>query len=122
MKRLVLSLFCLIVGTSVFGSSVVRLTLADISDHSGQILIGTVASLESYWIDEYGPRTIETTITLEQVSFLKGQRNSVKQFEFTVPGGTVGGMTMRIAGAPEFKKNETWLFFFYCQNGNHSQR
>jgi len=111
MKRLLLGLFILIVCTSSVASSVVRLTLPDIADHSGQILIGAVVSLESYWTEEHGPRTIETQITLEQVSYLKGRRNRSSQFVFTMPGGTVGDMTMRIAGAPEFKENETWVLF-----------
>jgi len=92
-------------------SSVVRLSLPDIADHSGQIVTGKVMSIDSYWTEAYGPRTIETRITLEQVAYFKGQRNRAIQFEFTVPGGTVGEMTMRIAGAPEFKQGESWVLF-----------
>lgn len=96
---------------TAFGSSVVRLTLQDIANHSGQILTGKVQSTESYWTEEYGSRTIETKVTLEQVAYFKGQRRSSTQFDFTVPGGTVGDMTMRIAGAPEFRQGEEWILF-----------
>ncbi len=104
-------LFASFLCSAAFGTSVVRLSLPDIADHSGQILSGTVVSIESYWTEDYGPRTIETKITLEQVSYFKGQRSRSTQFEFTIPGGTVGDMTMRIAGAPEFDRGETWVLF-----------
>ncbi|MBC8308948.1 MAG: hypothetical protein ISR75_06895 [Phycisphaerales bacterium] len=93
------------------GTSVVRLTLPDIADHSGQILKGEITAIDSYWTEEFGPRTIETKVTLEHVSYFKGQRSRSTNFEFTVPGGTVGEMTMRIAGAPEFKLGEEWILF-----------
>ena len=93
------------------GTSVVRLTLRDIADHSGQILKGEITAIDSYWTEEFGPRTIETKVTLEHVSYFKGQRSRSTNFEFTVPGGTVGEMTMRIAGAPEFKLGEEWILF-----------
>ncbi len=104
--------FCLLfVGSTSFGSSIVQLSLPDIADHSGQVVRGKVASLESYWTTAYGPRTIETKVTLDQVSYFKGQRSKATQFTYTVPGGTVGDMTMRIAGAPEFKQGEEWVLF-----------
>ena len=93
------------------GTSVVRLTLPDIADHSGQVLKGKITAIDSYWTEEFGPRTIETKVILEHVSYFKGQRSRSTNFEFTVPGGTVGQMTMRIAGAPEFKQGEEWILF-----------
>ena len=108
-RILLVCLFCLC--SSADGSSVVRLSLPDIADHSGQVVRGKVASLQSYWTAAYGSRTIETKITLESVSCFKGQRSVSTLFEFTMPGGTVGDITMRIAGAPEFKQGEEWVLF-----------
>jgi hypothetical protein len=110
-KICVVIVLCLCTVSS--GTSVVRLTLPDIADHSGQILKGTITTIDSYWTEEFGPRTIETKVTLEHVSYFKGQRSGSTNFEFTVPGGTVGEMTMRIAGAPEFEQGEEWILFLF---------
>ena len=106
-------IFVLVCVSSLFGTSVVRLPLTEIANHSGQIIVGTVDSIESYWTEEFGTRTIESRIRLEYVEYFKGKRDNSTTFSFTVPGGTVGNMSMQIAGAPVFKVNETWVLFLH---------
>ncbi|MDP7071222.1 MAG: hypothetical protein QF561_07750 [Phycisphaerales bacterium] len=87
-------------------TSVVRMPLSQVADFSGQIVIGEVGSVESYWADE--PRRIESRITLRNTEFLKGGQPGQRTLSFTVPGGSVGTWQARVAGAPEFRVGERW--------------
>jgi hypothetical protein len=90
--------------------SVVPMSLDVVSDHAGQVIAGKIASIRSYWADN--PRRIESEVVFEQVDYLKGALpDSGSTFRLTVPGGTVGQMGMRIAGAPEFATGQEWVLF-----------
>ena len=99
-----------ITGPSAQASSVAPMTLEAMSNHAGQVITGTVVSIQSYWAD--APRRIESEITLEQVEYLKGSlADSSGTFTVVVPGGAVGQTTMRLSCAPIFEVGERWLLF-----------
>ncbi len=91
-------------------SSVTPMTVQTLSDLSGQVIVGRVASIRSYWADH--PRRIESEIRFETVEYLKGRlANSSDAFTLMVPGGKVGDMQMQIADAPSFAAGEKWVLF-----------
>lgn len=97
-------------GSSTEASSVVPMTLATMSDHAGQVIVGEVTQVRSYWAES--PRRIETEVTFQNVEYLKGSLpDSSSIFRLIVPGGTVGEMRMQVCGAPTFAVGEKWVLF-----------
>ena len=91
-------------------STVIPMNLDTLADHAGQVIVGQVTSVRSYWTE--APRRIESEITFQHVEYLKGTLpTSGSTFSLIVPGGTVGKMTMRIAGAPTYAAGEEWILF-----------
>lgn len=86
------------------------MSLQVMSDHAGQVIIGEVASIESYWGEN--PKQIESKVTLVHVEYLKGAlSDSTDEFTLVVPGGMVGETQMRLGCAPDFGPGEKWLLF-----------
>jgi hypothetical protein len=84
--------------------------LPTMADHAGQVIVGTVDGVRSYWAGE--PRRIESEITLKDVRYLKGAWDGAGEtFTLVVPGGTMGDITARLADAPVLKAGETWVLF-----------
>jgi hypothetical protein len=99
-------LVVLIVAATTSATSVVRMPLTRIADLSGQIVVGEIASVRSSWARD--PRRIESVVTLREVRVLKGHASADRSLCFTVPGGTVGSWSARVAGAPEFQVGQRW--------------
>ena len=110
---LVIALFCLAVLLPVpnaSASTVSPMTVETLSDLAGQVIVGRVASVRSYWADN--PRRIESEVRLESVEYFKGRlADSTETFTLIVPGGKVGEMQMLIADAPTFAVGEKWVLF-----------
>ena len=105
-----LCLAVLITAASASASTVSPMTVQTLSDHAGQVIVGRVASIRSYWADN--PRRIESEIHLETVEYFKGRlADSTGSFTLIVPGGKVGEMQMQIADAPTFAVGEKWVLF-----------
>jgi hypothetical protein len=108
----VVAALALLAGISgpVQASVVMPMSLETIAGLSGQVIVGRVAAVRSYWVDE--PRQIVSEVTFEQVEYLKGKRaDSGDAFTLVVPGGRVGEMQMRVCCAPSFEVGEKWLLF-----------
>ena len=89
---------------------VVPMTLSEISDLAGQVIVGEVASVRSYWAER--PRRIESEVTFKGVEYLKGALpDSTTTFTLIVPGGRVDEWEMRISCAPIFATGEKWILF-----------
>ncbi len=89
-------------------SQVVPMSLDVLADHSGQVIMGTVQRVESFW--SQNPKRIETKVTFDAVTFLKGsQAIAGDTFELTVPGGAVGEFQMRVCCAPEYNVGDKWV-------------
>ncbi len=96
-------------------TSVAPMSVPEMADHAAAVIVGEVSSVTSAWAG--APRTIESTITLREVVYLKGARggDAGGTLTLTVPGGELDGFRMRIAGAPEFAVGETWVLFVLPQ-------
>jgi len=86
-------------------TSVKPMSMREIADHSAQVCWATVESTTSRW--SKGHRAIETVIHLRDVQYLKG--SGEREFDWVVPGGSIDGFTMRLAGAPVFAVGERWM-------------
>ncbi len=107
-------------------TSVKTMSLPEMAGHADRVCWATIASVTPRWATApNGIRHIESVVRLTQVDFLKGagderaagpaadQADAARAsgFEFIVPGGTLDGLTSRVAGAPEFAEGERWLLF-----------
>jgi hypothetical protein len=91
-------------------STIAPMSIAEMADYSGQVIVGTVSAVRSYWADN--PRRIESQVTFGQVEYLKAPPSKGSQsFTLTVPGGEVGTMQMRVCCAPAFAVGDKWLLF-----------
>ena len=99
-----------IIVPTVNATTVAPIGVPSTANHAGQVIVGRVASVRSYWADN--PRRIESQILLEGVQYLKGALpTSTSTFTLVVPGGTVGHTRMRIMGAPALAVGQRWILF-----------
>lgn len=112
--RLILSLCCAawaaMDNANVLASSVAPMTIQQMADHAGQVIVGTVSSANAYWSDEH--HRIETELVLRDVEYLKGRlETSDDSFRLVIPGGTIGEKIMSICCAPAPQVGQKWMFF-----------
>lgn len=86
---------------------VVGTDLAELTRDARTIARGRVVSAEGQWSDDH--RRIETLVTLEVDSYLKGPLGATLQFR--VPGGELGRYRNLFVGAPEFASDERVIVF-----------
>ena len=86
-------------------------TLGDLVREARSVARGRVAAVEGKWNDD--ERTIETEITLDVETYLKGPLGTTVRFR--VPGGTVGRLRRVVVGAPEFEVGERVVIFLAAQ-------
>ncbi len=96
-------------------STVEPMNLDTLADLAGQVIVGQVSAVESYWTTDT-PRRIESRVTLERVDYLKGApAESSTTFTLIVPGGQVGDMRMQVCCAPTFAVGDKWVLFLLPQ-------
>jgi hypothetical protein len=111
-------LSCLAIVFPAAGSTVLPLTIEQLSDAAGQVIEGTVARTESHWTAD--GTTIVTQVQFEQVAYHKGRlADAGETFELVVPGGMVGDASLRITHAPRFEVGERWLLFLHPEYSIH---
>ena len=98
-----LSLFSSVAGATVF----LPTDLNDLSRDAVAIARGRVVSVDAQWTD--GRRSIETLVTLETETYLKGSLGQVVQFR--VPGGSLGRFRSVVVGAPSFTIGQRVIVF-----------
>src|SRR5471032_1455956 len=81
--------------------------LGELSRDALVIVRGRVAAVDARWTGDR--RTIETIVTLEAESYLKGAFGPAMQF--TVPGGELGRFRSIVVGAPVFAVDEHVVVF-----------
>ena len=81
--------------------------LGELSRDARAIARGRVAAVEGRWTDDR--RAIETIVTLEVESYLKGSLGASLQFR--VPGGELGRYRNIVVGAPEFAVDQHVIVF-----------
>jgi hypothetical protein len=81
--------------------------LSELSRDALAIARGRVAAVDAQWTEDRG--TIETLVTLEVESYLKGSLGSTLRFR--VPGGELGRFRSIVVGAPEFAVDQRVVVF-----------
>lgn len=84
-----------------------RLDLDRLVATANTIVLGQVESTETYWSDD--GRLILTRNTVRVGETLKGSPSS--SVVVTTIGGTLDGITLYVAGMPEFRENEETVVF-----------
>jgi hypothetical protein len=107
----------LLIGSTLLVSSVLALParatvliptdLTGLSHDAIAIVRGRVASVDAQWTADH--RTIETLVTLEAESYLKGSLGATVQFR--VPGGLLGRYRSIVVGAPQFSVDQHVVVF-----------
>lgn len=87
------------------GAQVRSLTLTDLCTNANRVVVGGVNKVESRW---QGTKIV-TDVTIAPTENLKGQ--GTLPFVITIPGGTVGGVTLRASEAPVFAVGEQVVLF-----------
>jgi hypothetical protein len=104
-----LSLLLLACGLAVpaWATVLVPADLGELSRDALAIARGRVVALDGPWTEDHG--TIETIVTLEVESYLKGSLGPVLRFR--VPGGELGRFRSIVVGAPEFAVDQRVVVF-----------
>jgi lipid-A-disaccharide synthase len=108
MSKLAAVCLCLLASAAAaHATALVPADLGELSRDARAIARGRVATVEPRWTDDH--RTIETIVSLEVDTYLKGSLGSVVQFR--VPGGALGRYRSILVGAPEFVPDERVVVF-----------
>jgi hypothetical protein len=98
MRRFLLCCAFACASAPVSATSVIPANLGELSREALMIARGRVVALDARWTDDH--RRVETVVTLEAETYLKGAFGPVVQFR--VPGGRLGRYRSILVGAPEF--------------------
>lgn len=107
MRRLFVLAVLLLVSTSLRATVLVPAEFREIVSGSQVIVYGRVAEVYAEWADDR--RRIDTVVSLEVASYLKGGPGEVVTFR--VPGGQIGRYRSVTVGAPEFRAGEEAVVF-----------
>lgn len=107
MRRLLVLLAFLFVARAAEATVLVPVDLGELSRDARAIIRGRVMAVGTQWTDDR--RTIETIVTLEVETSLKGQLGSVVRFR--VPGGLLGRYRSVVVGAPQFSVGQRVIVF-----------
>ena len=88
-------------------TTIIPADLGELSRDARAIARGRVAAVDSQWTEDRG--TIETMVTLEVESYLKGALGPMLRFR--VPGGELGRFRSIVVGAPAFAVDQRVVVF-----------
>jgi hypothetical protein len=86
-------------------AQVIALTPTDLCSRATRVVVGGVQKLECRWQGQ----AIVTDVTIVPTENLKGTGSGA--FMITVPGGTIGQITLRASEAPRFTVGEHVVLF-----------
>lgn len=100
---------CLLLATAlpVRATTIIPADLGELSHDALAIVRGRVAAIDAQWTEDRG--TIETIVTLEVESYIKGALGPALRFR--VPGGELGRFRSIVVGAPEFAVDQRVVVF-----------
>lgn len=95
---------CLAIGLSMSltqssATTIVRLSLEQMTQISTEVVLGVCSSVESHWTAEH--KQILTYVTLSSAQALKGTTRD--EVTFAMLGGRVGEDIMQVVGSPRFE-------------------
>jgi hypothetical protein len=106
-RALVFLSFLMVLSIPARATVLIPADLGELSRDALAIARGRVVALEPQWTDDHG--TIETIVTLEVESYLKGSLGSTLRFR--VPGGELGRFRSVVVGAPAFAADQRVVVF-----------
>ncbi len=106
MRKIVIILLALMLPSVAWGSPARQADLAELTQLSSDILVGTVSSSESYW----DGRRIMTRHVLETSDVWRGEERSGPVY-FVTMGGQVGEIAQRVSGSPAVKQGDEVVLF-----------
>jgi hypothetical protein len=102
-----LILLALLLAAPARATVVIATDLGELARGARAIARGRIAALDARWSPDH--RMIETIVSLEVESYLKGSLGPILQFR--VPGGLVGRYRSIVVGAPEFSVDQRVVVF-----------
>jgi hypothetical protein len=107
MRAVLITIALSLLSSAARATVVVPADLSELSHDAVAIARGRIAAVEPQWKD--GRRGIETLVTLETETYLKGSLGGVVQFR--VPGGSLGRFRSIVVGAPQFTIGQRVILF-----------
>jgi hypothetical protein len=107
MQKLVWTCVVVALAAPVRATTIVPADLGELSRDAVAIARGRVADVRSQWTADRA--TVETIVTLEVDTYLKGGLGEVVRFR--VPGGELGRLRTIVVGAPEFAVDQRVVVF-----------
>lgn len=104
---LVITAVLLMFGPGAHATVLVPADLGELSREAYTIARGRVVAVDAQWTDSR--RSIETLVTLDVESYLKGRLGETLRFR--VPGGMLGRFRNIVVGAPEFVAGQRVIVF-----------
>lgn len=111
MRRLILLCALLLFAPGLRATVLVPAEFREIVAGSQIIVYGRIADVRPEWSDDR--RRIDTVVTVQAGSYLKGGPASVVTFR--VPGGQIGRYKNVMIGAPEFQPGEEAVLFLRAE-------
>ena len=111
MRRILTSAFVIAMSAVAGATVLVPTDLGELSRDAMAIARGHVVAVDAQWTD--GRRTIETIVTLQTETYLKGSLGDTVQFR--VPGGVMGRFRNVVVGAPRFVVGQRVIVFLGAQ-------
>jgi hypothetical protein len=107
MKKLPLLLALSLLVVPLRATVLIPADVGELAHDAIAIARGRVAALDAQWTEDHG--TIETLVTLQVESYLKGSLGSTLRFR--VPGGELGRFRSIVVGAPSFAVDQRVVVF-----------
>lgn len=107
MRSTLIPVFVVWMCASVGTTSLIGTDLAEMSREARTIALGRVVAVDGRWAGDR--RRIETLVTLQAESYLKGALGD--EVQFLVPGGQLGRYRHLVVGAPQFTVGQRIVVF-----------
>jgi hypothetical protein len=106
-QGLIAIFFTVLISESLLATSILPADVGELSHDAVAIVVGRVAAVEARWTAER--RGIETLVTLEAETYLKGGLG--ESVQFVTAGGELGRFQNIVVGAPRFVRGERVVVF-----------
>jgi hypothetical protein len=111
MRGILISTFVIALSAAARATVLVPTDLGELSRDARAIARGQIVAVDAQWTG--GRRSIETIVTLETETYLKGRLGDTVQFR--VPGGALGRYRNVVVGAPRFVVGQRVIVFLGAQ-------
>lgn len=111
----VLTFFAVLLGSaSVFGATLEKLSVEDMSRKSTTIVRGRVTSCQ-------GEQQGSSIVTRCRVQILENWKGSLSEPSFVIPGGQANGLIQSISGAPKVIEGQEYVLFLWTGRSGVAQ-